>query len=53
MDLKKVKWQKADHYQAKSRSFMCAAIGCCPFCKNYANLYFDAKHLEKGLKRRW
>ena len=23
-----------------------------PFCKNYAKLYFDAKHLEKGLNRR-
>ena len=22
-----------------------------PFCKNYAKLYFDAKHLEKGLNR--
>ena len=24
-----------------------------PFCKNYAKLYFDAKHLEKGLDRAW
>ena len=24
-----------------------------PFCKNYAKLYFDAKHLEKGLNRGW
>ena len=23
-----------------------------PFCKNYTKLYFDAKHLEKGLNRR-
>ena len=23
-----------------------------PFCKNYAKLYFDAKHLEKGLDKR-
>ena len=23
-----------------------------PFCENYANLYFDAKHLEKGLNTR-
>ena len=22
-----------------------------PFCENYTKLYFDAKHLEKGLKR--
>ena len=22
-----------------------------PFCKNYADLYFDAKHLGKGLNR--
>ena len=22
-------------------------------CENYAKLYFDAKHLEKGLNRRW
>ena len=24
-----------------------------PFCKNHANLYLDATHLEKGLNRRW
>ena len=24
--------------------------GTAPFCENYAKLYFDAKHLEKGLK---
>ena len=23
------------------------------FCKNYAKLYFDAKHLEKGLHWKW
>ena len=23
-----------------------------PFCKNYAKLYFDAKHLERRLNRR-
>ena len=22
-----------------------------PFCGNYANIYFDAKHLEEGLNR--
>ena len=22
-----------------------------PFCENYAKLYFDVKHLEKGLNR--
>ena len=22
-----------------------------PFCQNYAKLYFDAKHLEKGLNK--
>ena len=22
-----------------------------PFCESYAKLYFDAKHLEKGLNR--
>ena len=25
--------------------------GAAPFCENYAKLYFDAKHLEKGLIR--
>ena len=25
-------------------------LGTAPFCENYAKLYFDAKHLEKGLK---
>ena len=24
-----------------------------PFCENYAKLYFDAKHLEKGLNKEW
>ena len=24
-----------------------------PFCENYAKLYFDVKHLEKGLNRGW
>ena len=24
-----------------------------PFCENYAKLYFDAKHIEKGLNRGW
>ena len=23
-----------------------------PFCENYTKLYFDAKHVEKGLNRR-
>ena len=23
------------------------------FCEIYAKLYFDAKHLEKGLNREW
>ena len=27
--------------------------GAAPFCENYAKLYFDAKHLVKGLNRRW
>ena len=27
--------------------------GAAPFCENYAKLYFDAKHLEKGLNRVW
>ena len=30
------------------RPFMRLAVGC---CENYAKLYFDAKHLEKGLNR--
>ena len=25
--------------------------GAAPFCENYAELHFDAKHLEKGLNR--
>ena len=24
-----------------------------PFCENYAKLYFDGKHLQKGLNKRW
>ena len=24
-------------------------LSSCPFCENYTKLYFDAKHLEKGL----
>ena len=27
--------------------------GAALFCENYAKLYFDAKHLEKGLNRGW
>ena len=27
--------------------------GAAPFCENYAKLYFDVKHLEKGLNRSW
>ena len=25
----------------------------CPFCENYEKLYFDAKHLQKGLNKGW
>ena len=25
----------------------------CPFCENYAKLYYDTKHLEKRLNRGW
>ena len=32
---------------------MCPRIGHCPVSKNYAKLYFDAKHLEKDLNREW
>ena len=32
---------------------LCPTIGCCTFCENNAKLYFDAKHLEKGLNRGW
>ena len=35
------------------RTFMCPAIGCSPHLWNYAQLYFDTKHLEKGLMRFW
>ena len=24
-----------------------------PFCKNYAKIYFNAKHLEKELNKGW
>ena len=27
--------------------------GAAPFCENYAKLYFDTKHSEKGLNRGW
>ena len=27
--------------------------GAASFCENYAKLYFDAKHLEKGWNRGW
>ena len=35
--------------RAYSRPILRSTIERCPFCKNYANLYFDAKHLEKRL----
>ena len=38
--------------RAYSRPILRSTIERCPFCKNYAKLYFDAKHLEKGLNWR-
>ena len=35
--------------QCKFSSFCIKKLNAVPFCKNYAKLYFDAKHLEKGL----
>ena len=32
--------------------FLCVQqLEAAPFCENQAKLYFDAKHLEKGLNR--
>ena len=28
-------------------------LNAAPFFRNYAKLYFDSKHLEKGLNRGW
>ena len=34
--------------------FLCVQeSGAATFCENYERLYFDAKHLEKGLNRVW
>ena len=34
--------------------FLCVLqLDATPFCENYAKLYFDAKHLEKGLNKGW
>ena len=33
-----------------SRPFTCLAVRCCPFCKKYAKLHFNAKYLENRLK---
>ena len=43
----------ANVLEADPRTFMCPAIGCSPLLWNYAKLYFDTKHLEKGLMRFW
>ena len=37
--------------RAYSRPLLHSTMECCPFCKNYAKLYFDAKHLEKGFNK--
>ena len=37
--------------RAYSRPILRSTIERCSFCKNYTNLYFNAKHLEKGLDR--
>ena len=37
--------------RAYSRPILRSTIERCSFCKNYTNLYFNAKHLEKGLYR--
>ena len=40
-----------NNYRAYSRTTLRSTIERCPFCGNYVKLYFDAKHLEKGLNR--
>ena len=37
--------------RAYSRPILRSTIERCSFCKNYTNLYFNAKHLEKELDR--
>ena len=31
--------------------FCIRLLNAAPFCKNYAEIYFDTNHLEKGLNR--
>ena len=33
--------------------FCVQLLNAAPFCENYAKIYFDAKHVEKGLNRGW
>ena len=41
-------------HQQKQTNLLCIwQLGAAPFYKNYAQLYFDAKHLQKGLLRGW
>ena len=40
--------------RAKSKPFLLSTINvAAPFCENNANIYFDTKHLEKGLNSGW
>ena len=45
--------RKFHRVRAYSRPILRSTIERCPFCQNYAKLYFDAKNLEKGLHSGW
>ena len=44
-------WEFDTTSRAYSRPILCSAIACCHLCENYTKLYFDAKHLWRGLNK--
>ena len=45
---------KLDAPSSSNLAFLCIEkLGSGPFGENYAKLYFDVKHLEKGLNKGW
>ena len=48
-------WEFSDFFCIQSGDILdlycIRLLSAAPFCQNYAKLYYDAKHLEKGLNR--
>ena len=48
-----VLWTNAVHTGLNLDFLRIRQLDAAPFCENNAKLYFDTKHLEKGLNRGW